>query len=292
MNSIAPSELILNEDKSVYHLHLHKNDIAGTIITVGDPERVDIIAKHLVKIRVKKRNREFYTITGEYKGKDITIISTGIGTDNIDIVFNELNILNKIDVETRSFIDKPENLTILRIGTSGTLREEIPLGSLVISKHAIGLEGLMNFYPINYNNFEKLLNKEITKLLSADFPFLHPYVVSSSEELMELFGSEVIQGITATCQGFYHPQGRFLWTSHNISILETLRKLNLEQTFVSNFEMETSGILGLAKYFGFKASSISLILANRVTNNFIENGEKKMEELIELCLEKLSSELH
>lgn len=288
MNKFPISELILNKDGSVYHLNLFPSDIADTIITVGDPDRVDMIASFFDKILVSKKNREFYTITGIYKSKHITVLSTGIGTDNIDIVLNELNILCKIDLKTLTNLDNPRKLNIIRIGTSGTLSEEIKLGSMLISEYAIGLEGLMNFYPIEYSKMENSYQKIVMESLAENFSFLSPYVVSSSEKLNRIMGEGMLFGITATCQGFYHPQGRFLWTLDNKSILLTLKELKFENKVVTNFEMETSGILGLARYFGHEATSISLILANRVTNEFIENAEDKMRELVELCLNRVS----
>lgn len=287
MNLFPSSELILNKDGSVYHLHLLPTDLADCIITVGDPERVEFISKYFDSIRVKKRNREFYTITGSYQNKEITVISTGIGTDNIDIVFNELAILNKIDLVNKSYLSSTKKLYILRIGTSGTLRNDIPLGTMLLTEYAIGLEGLMNFYPIEYTDFETCLNTEIKSHISEKFQFLNPYTVSSSEKLNSVLKEKMKLGITATCQGFYHPQGRFLWTDKNDSILEALRKVDYNKKVVTNFEMETAGILGLAKYFGFEASSVSLILANRITNEFIDNADEKMDELIRYSLDKL-----
>jgi uridine phosphorylase len=287
MNKIPDSELILNNDGSVYHLHLLATDLADYIITVGDPERVEKISKYFDKILVKKRNREFYTITGIYKFKHITVISTGIGTDNIDIVFNELNILSSIDLEKRERLATPRKLTIIRLGTSGTLCEDIPIDSMLISEYAIGLEGLMNFYPILYSKFENDYQKIVMNSLQNKFSFLTPYIVSSSTLLNEKLGAGMIMGTTATCQGFYHPQGRFLWTEKNDSILTALKTISFKGNRVTNFEMETSGILGLARYFGHEATSISLILANRITNEFSVNAEKKMEEMIELCLERI-----
>ncbi len=289
MKIFPSSELILNKDGSVYHLHLLPNDVADTIITVGDPDRVELIAKHLINIRIKKKNREFYTITGSYKGKEISIISTGIGTDNIDIVFNELNILSKIDLQHLKYLENPRKFNIIRLGTSGTLREDINLGTMLITEYAIGLEGLMNFYKIPYTEIETSLNIEVEQKIQHAFPFLKPYTVGSSELLLNLFKEEMVLGITATCQGFYHPQGRFLWSENNTSILTTLRDVNYKGMKVTNFEMETAGILGLARYFGHEASSISLILANRITNEFIDNAETKMEEMIDYCLTKIST---
>lgn len=287
MDLFPSSELILNSDGSVYHLHLLPDDVAEYIITVGDPERVDSIAKFFDKIRIKKRNREFYTVTGTFQNKEISVISTGIGTDNIDIVFNELAILSKIDLLDKQYKTEPTKYKIIRLGTSGTLREDIPLGTLMISEFAVGLEGLMNFYPIAYSDIEQCLNMEVHKCLQENHSFLKPYVVGSSTLLLNLFEGITAKGFTATCQGFYHPQGRFLWSSNNASILEALRTVQFENRVITNFEMETSGILGLARFFGFEASSLSLILANRITNEFIDNAERKMEEAIEICLNKV-----
>ncbi len=287
MDLFPSSELILNSDGSVYHLHLLPSDVSELIITVGDPDRVEMLAKFFDKIRVKKRNREFYTITGLFKNREITIISTGIGTDNIDIVFNELAVLAKIDLDQKKYLSHPIKYKILRIGTSGTLREEIPLGTLMISEYAVGLEGLMNFYPINYTEFEGCLNNEVERSLLKNHSFLKPYVVGSSSLLLDAFEDVTEKGFTATCQGFYHPQGRFLWTNKNNSVLEALRNVEYKGKLITNFEMETAGILGLSRYFGFESSSISLILANRITNEFIDNAERKMEESIEICLSKL-----
>ncbi len=288
MNNFPKSELILNNDGSVYHLHLLPQDIADTIITVGDPERVDMIAKFFDKILLKKKNREFYTITGIYKSKHISIISTGIGTDNIDIVLNELNVLCKINLNTLEYNSNPRKLNIIRLGTSGTLRQEIPLGSFLISEYALGLEGLMNFYPIKYDTYEREYLHHASSIITKDFEFLHPYIIGSSKELLQSLGNEMLKGTTATCQGFYHPQGRFLWSERNNSILESLSKISFQEKVITNFEMETSAILGLARYFNHEATSISLILANRITNEFIDNAEKKMEELIELCLDNIA----
>ncbi len=287
MNKFPSSELILNNDGSVYHLHLLPEDIAENIITVGDPERVEMIASFFDKILIKKSNREFYTITGIYKSKHITVLSTGIGTDNIDIVFNELHILCSIDLKNKEYLISPKKLNIIRLGTSGTLREDIALGTMLISEYAIGLEGLMNFYPIEFNLFEKNYSEVVKNELNEQFNFLSPYVVGSSTSLNKLFSDGMILGTTATCQGFYHPQGRFLWNTQNKSILEALKTIQYQNKFVTNFEMETSGILGLARYFGHQATSISLILANRITNEFIENAEEKMKEMIAVCLDRI-----
>jgi uridine phosphorylase len=287
MNRFSSTELILNKDGSVYHLHLFANEVSDTIITVGDPERVELISKHLSKIRLKKKNREFYTITGTYKEKEISIISTGIGTDNIDIVFNELNILSKIDTSLQKYVELPRKFNIIRLGTSGTVQEDINLGSMLLTEYAIGLEGLINFYEIPYSENEIGLNNEVKSNIQLSFPYLSPYTVGASNNLLNVFKEDMILGITATCQGFYHPQGRFLWSDHNPSILTALRNINYKGRKVTNFEMETAGILGLARYFGHEACSISLILANRITNEFLNNTETKMEEMIEYSLEKI-----
>ncbi len=288
MVKIAESELILNKNGSIYHLNLLPEQLADTIITVGDPDRVFEVSKYFDSIQFKIQNREFVTHTGTLSNKKITVLSTGIGTDNIDIVFNELYALSAIDFIKRTLLEVPKKLTIIRIGTSGSLRKDIELDSVVISEYALGLEGLMNFYPINYSNLELDFQKKVEHELRNDFSFLSPYFTHSSSILIDQLGKEMIKGITATCQGFYHPQGRSISNNGEFkSILDTLKTIDLNGRHITNFEMETAGILGLSQYFGFDACSISLILANRINQTFSKNAEQKMDELIKNILIKL-----
>lgn len=288
MSKMSQSELILNADGSVYHLKLLPQDIAETIITVGDPERVEMIAAYFDEVFVVKKNREFHTITGKYKSKHITVISTGIGTDNIDIVLNELAILNKIDLSTLEEKQYPKPLSIIRIGTSGTICSDVALGSTIFSDYAIGLDGLMNYYNYKSSEIERKYQEIIQNNLVSDFPFIKPYIVQSSNKLKDKISDGMILGITATCQGFYNPQGRFIWSKNQASILDVLKSISLDGNSVTNFEMESSAILGLSRYFGFEACSVSLILANRITHEFTQNAEEKMKKLIEMCLDRIA----
>ncbi len=289
MNLNSSSELILNTDNSVYHLNLLNEDLNDTIITVGDPERVQKFKKYFDKITCEKQNREFHVISGTSAGKAFTVLSTGIGTDNIDIVFNELNILSKVDLRTRSLKDKPQELKIIRIGTSGTLSEEIALGTYLSTEYAVGLEGLMHYYPVQRKQDELELEQAVNISIKKDFPFINPYVIKASDDLINTFKNICINGITATCQGFYHPQGRFIFNKPIPSVLENLKEINWQGKIITNFEMETAGILGLSRYFNFQASSISLILANRINNQFLENGDAAMNKMIDTIWEELKT---
>lgn len=289
MNLNSSSELILNTDNSVYHLNLLNEELNDTIITVGDPERVQKFKKYFDKITCEKQNREFHILSGTSTGKAFTVLSTGIGTDNIDIVFNELNILSKVDLRTRTLKDKPQELNIIRIGTSGTLSEEIVLGTYLSTEYAVGLEGLMHYYPVQKNQSEIELEQIVNISIKKDFPFINPYAIKASENLLNTFRNICVNGITATCQGFYHPQGRFIFERPVPSVLENLKDINWQGKIITNFEMETSGILGLARYFNFQASSISLILANRISNQFLENGDAAMNKMIDTIWDELKS---
>jgi uridine phosphorylase len=289
MNLQSSSELILNTDNSVYHLNLLNEDLNDIIITVGDPERVQKFKKYFDKITCEKQNREFHVLSGTSAGKAFTVLSTGIGTDNIDIVFNELNILSKVDLRTRSLKENPQELKIIRIGTSGTLSEEISLGTYLSSEYAIGLEGLMHYYPVQKLQTEIELEELVNTSIKKDFLHINAYAIKASENLVKTFSNICKNGITATCQGFYHPQGRFIFNKPVPSILDNLREMNWQGRIITNFEMETAGILGLSKYFNFEASSISLILANRVTNQFLTNGDAAMNKMIDTVWEELKS---
>lgn len=285
---LAQSELILNEDGSIYHLNLLPNEIAHTIITVGDPDRVSDVTKHFDSIEVSKQRREFKTETGIYKGKRLTVISTGIGTDNIDIVFNELDALVNIDFKTRTIKEQFTQLNFIRIGTSGAIQKDISIDSFIISEMAIGFDNLLHFY-----NPEIFLNQEFSKALIKHTNWStyksQPYVVESDSTLLQLFSGENFRrGITATNVGFYGPQGRQLRLSlqdeHLNSKLESFR---FEGKQITNLEMETSGIYGLAKLLGHKAISLNAILANRANGKFSKNPKETVALLIEQTLNKL-----
>lgn len=273
---IPPSELIINPDNSIYHLKLRPDEIADTIITVGDPDRVTMVSKHLDKIHLERSCREFKTITGELAGKPITIISTGIGTDNIDIVFNELDALANIDFNTRLVKDTFRQLTFIRIGTSGAISEKVPLDSFIVSHHAIGFEGLLNFYESDH-----VRNKEIEAQVKTD---LNYYAVDADLKLAQSFSHFAQSGLTITANGFYGPQSRELRLSHKFDIQKIASNINYKGISPTNLEMETAGIYGMAALLGHKAISLNAILANRVTNEFSSQPGETVKRLIEETL--------
>ena len=289
MDLKSSSELILNNDHSVYHLNLCNEDLNDTIITVGDPDRVNKFKKYFDKITCDKSNREFRVLSGTSAGKAFTVLSTGIGTDNIDIVLNELNLLSKVDLRKRELKKEAQLLKIIRVGTSGTFSEEVELGTYLSSEYAIGLEGLMHYYPFQKNNEELELESIVNTHIKRNFPFINAYAIKASSNLVDTLSNICQNGITATCQGFYHPQGRFIFQKPVPSVLDTLREIKWHDRVLTNFEMETAGILGLAKYFEFEACSVSLILANRIKNEFLSNADEAMNMMIDKVWEELRS---
>lgn len=281
---LRESELILNSDGSIYHLALLPGDIAHDIITVGDPDRVDFIAEHFDSIRVNKQNREFKTVTGSYQGKEISIIATGIGTDNIDIVFNELDALVNIDFLSRTVKDEITSLNFYRIGTSGSLHPEIQVDEYVISAYAIGLDALGHYY----NNDSIIDTSSIADLkILKEYPY---YITKGSEQLIYKFGSTYHKGVTITAPGFYAPQGRNLRrNSSNTIDLNQLYKENIEGISFTNLEMETAGIYLLAHFLGHQAISLNAILANRISGTFSIDPTGTVKKLIEKTLELISS---
>ncbi len=286
MRRIPESELILNKDGSIYHLKLLPGQVATTIITVGDPERVKAITKHFDSIEIEIKNREFYTVTGYHREKRLTVISTGIGTDNIDIVFNEIDALFNIDFETRQIKDQLTILEFIRIGTSGTFRPNIDVDSFLVSIAAVGLDGLMSAYSINYTQSESEILQQLPTNIASNFI---PYCTNGNRDLIQLF-DDFIKGITITCAGFYGPQGRTLRIQPRIvNFIETLSDSNTSDYNFTNFEMETAGIYGLSKLLGHKAVSISAILANRANGTFSTTPTETVEKLIEEVLDKIVS---
>lgn len=288
--SLLPSELILNDDGSIYHLNLLPQDISDTIITVGDPDRVEFITKYFDSVEISKRKREFFTQTGFYQGKRITVISTGIGTDNIDIVLNELDALVNIDFDTRQVKQKLSSLNIIRIGTSGSLQGEIPVDSLLISHYAIGFDRLLHYY--NYDSTKYMeLSSAIREHLGEDNPLSDHYVSAGSSELIEKFSSpDTVNGITLTNVGFYGPQGRILRLKLKDERLnDKLANFEFENQKFTNMEMETAGIYGLSELLGHHAISLNAIIANRATGKFSKNPNKTIDSLIRYTLKKLTS---
>jgi len=288
MTKIAASELILNPDGSIYHLNLRPEHIANTIITVGDPDRVDTVTKHFDAIEFTTHKREFKTTTGTYMGKRISVISTGIGPDNIDIVFNELDALVNIDLETRTVKETHTNLDIIRIGTSGSIQSEIPVDSFLISKYGLGLDGMLHAYDC-----EHILEQPIEDAFIAHTNWNHrkarPYVVKNSSELeAKLKSEQTVLGFTATAVGFYGPQGRILRLPiKNIDLNSKMDSFNYQGTLITNLEMETSAIYGMSKLLGHNALSMNAIIANRANGTFSNDPKGTVEKLITYTLQKL-----
>jgi uridine phosphorylase len=288
MNSIKQSELILNPDGSIYHLNLRPENIAKNIIFVGDQDRVDKISKHFDSIEFTTQKREFKTTTGTYKNKRFSVISTGIGPDNIDIVLNELDALVNIDLETRQPKENLTSLNIVRIGTSGSLQADIPVDSFVISSHGLDLNGLLHSYQI-----DEISNIEIENAFVSHTNWsskkAFPLILNNSNELEKKLTSEkTYTGITATAGGFYGPQGRVLRLAiQDPELNHKIDSFNFKGNRITNLEMETSAIYGLSKLLGHKSCSINAIIANRADGSFSKNPGKVVADLIEYALEKL-----
>jgi uridine phosphorylase len=285
---LKESELIINPDGSIYHLNLKPSEVADTIITVGDPDRVASVSKYFDTIEVKKHKREFNTHTGTYKGKRITVISTGIGTDNIDIVFNELDALVNIDFDTREIKTDLKSLDIIRIGTSGAIQENIPINSFLISDLAVGFDSLLHFYD-SEDIQNHTISQEIIKQTNWFDKKSKPYVVKGSSQLIEQFSSaKTVNGFTATNVGFYGPQGRILrLKTQDDDLNSKLSAFNYKDLKITNLEMETAGIYGLSKLLGHNALSLNAILANRSTGEFSDNPSEIVDQLIRYTLDKL-----
>jgi uridine phosphorylase len=290
MSRIAETDLILNDDGSVYHLNLLPEDIADIIITVGDPERVHEVSKHFDRIELKKSKREFTTHTGTIGNKRLTVISTGIGTDNIDIVLNELDALVNIDLKTRLPKTSLQSLNIIRIGTSGAVQADIPLDSLLVSEAAIGLDTLMHYYQHKCSKEEEQLLADFKAVLPSNSLFV-PYVASASEALIGTLANGLPQGITITAPGFYAPQGRHL-RAHTTypELMSAIQSFNSEGKHITNLEMETAGTYGLASVLGHRAISFNIILANRATQQFSKQPQHTIDKCISQVLEKLAAQ--
>ncbi len=286
----AETELILTDDKRVYHINLKAEDVADTVIVVGDQGRVAEISSFFSKIDFKTEHREFVTHTGWYNGKRITVLSTGIGTDNIDIVMNELDAAVNINPETRELNPHLKNLNIIRFGTSGALQQEIPVNGIVVSSHGIGLDGLLNFYEGWKNVNETPISEAFMKHTNWQSNLPYPYCVKGSETLLEKFKNGNHVGITATAPGFYGPQGREIRlkaSSKNLN--ELLTSFDHNGLKITNFEMETSALYGLGAMLGHNCLTACVIIANRVRKEFTKDYKKSIELLIENSLERLTA---
>lgn len=286
MQRIAESELILNSRGAIYHLDLLPEELADTIITVGDPFRVKEVSRHFDIIETERHHREFVTHTGMLGRKRLSVISTGIGTDNIDIVLNELDALVNIDFATRTINPDLTSLNIIRIGTAGSLQSEIPVDSFVASTHGLGLDNLLNYYRLDHNDEEKQLLQSFITQTQLHTQVCQPYISGASYSLLKHFVSGFHQGITVTCPGFYGPQGRVLRLGiKNPELINNLTAFHFGQHRIANFEMETAGLYGMSKLLGHHCLSLSAIVANRIHKQFSKDGHLLMENLIKQTLE-------
>jgi uridine phosphorylase len=287
MGKISETDLILNEDGSVYHLSLLPKHIADTVIAVGDPGRVYQVSKYFDEVEFEMNKREFITHMGYYKNKKITVISTGMGTDNVEIFLTELDALVNIDLKTREPKSRKKKLKIIRIGTSGALQEDIPLGSHLVSEYAVGLDNLMCFYDLKMDDLESSLADDIQK--AVELPFT-PYVVKGSAILLKQLAADMIKGNTVTCPGFYAPQGREIRIAAKFPNL--LKNLNYYHNktsdfWLTNFEMETSAYYALGRLLGHEVLSVNAIIANRIKNKFSKEPNKVIDSLIVKILDRI-----
>lgn len=284
---IAESDLIINPDGSIYHLNLLPGDVADHVITVGDPDRVGEVSKYFDKIELKKGKREFLTHTGYIGKKRVTVLSTGIGTDNIDIVFNELDALVNIDFDTREVKKHLTSLNIIRVGTSGTVQPDIPVGTILASSYGLGMDALMNYYYHELTGDERSLMDDL-KGHFGHLKNINPYLTTANDSLLNTIGKNMHHGITITAPGFYAPQGRMVRAKNSIpDFISLINSFNSNQHRITNLEMETAGIYALAKVLGHKALSVNAILASRVKFEFSSNPNKVVEDAIKMVLERI-----
>ncbi|MBE9597688.1 nucleoside phosphorylase [Pedobacter sp. MC2016-24] len=287
-NKISEADLIINPDGSIYHLNLLPEDVADTIITVGDPDRVTEITKHFDSIELKKGKREFLTQTGYLGKKRITVISTGIGTDNIDIVFNELDALVNIDFKSRKVKKELTALNIIRIGTSGAIQPDIPMGTILASSFGLGLDALMHYYVHELSGDERSILNGLNTHLSQ-IKGIHPYLSAADSDLLNTVAADMDKGITVTAPGFYAPQGRQVRAKNTVpNLVHQLNTFRQGNYRITNLEMETAGIYAMAKVLGHKALSVNAILASRVNFEFSSNPGKVVAQAIKMVLDKLS----
>jgi uridine phosphorylase len=290
MQSIPESELIINSRGAIYHLDLRPEEMATAILTVGDPDRVDRVSQHFDSIEHRSHHREFVSHTGRIGKKRLTVVSTGIGTDNIDIVLNELDALVNIDFSTRTVKKNLTPLTIIRMGTSGSLQKDIPVDSFVASTHGLGIDNLLNFYRHDASEEESELLHSFATQTQLHHRLAQPYISGASATLLRHFTSGFHHGITVTCPGFYGPQGRVLRLGlTQPELIDRLTGFAYGPHRITNFEMETAGIYGLGKLLGHHCLSLSAIVANRVLGTFSRDGQAAVEQLIRKTLDIVSA---
>ena len=289
MKYYEPSELIINPDGSAFHLHITPQQLAQKVILVGDPGRVALVASHFTNIECDVQSREFHTITGTYEGKRITVLSTGIGCDNIDIVVNELDALTNIDFETRTQKSPLRSLEIVRIGTCGGLQPNTPVGSFIISAKSIGFDGLLNFYAGRNQVCDLDFENAFTQYMNWNPQLCAPYVIDADKELTQrIAGDDMVRGVTISCGGFYGPQGREL----RIPLADPTQNQKVESFEhegwkITNFEMESSALAGLSRLLGHKATTCCMVIANRLIKEANPNYKNSIDTLIKIVLERI-----
>lgn len=293
MSRIAESELIINDRGAVYHLDLKPDEIGSTVITVGDPDRVKEVSKYFDRIEVKRQHREFVSHTGYVGKKRLTVLSSGIGPDNIDIVINELDALVNIDFEKREIKKELRSINIIRIGTSGSLQADIPVDSFVASTHGLGIDNLLNFYRHEHNDEEQQLLQSFVTHTQIHGQIGDPYISSGAASLIKHFVTDFHRGITVTCPGFYGPQGRVLRLGvKNPDLVNRLTDFRFGQHRITNFEMETSAIYGLGRLLGHNCLAVNAIVANRVVKEFSKDGKAAVERLIVKFIEIFDEQIN
>ena len=287
---IAESELIINDDGSVFHLHLKPEELADTVILVGDPGRLDMVSEYFDNTDFRHQSREFVSVTGTYKGKRMTVLSTGIGTDNIDIVMNELDALANIDFSTREVKQQKRSLNVVRIGTSGAIQKDIPLGSFVFSHISVGCDGLMNWYADRDSIALTGIEEAFKQHTNWNRHLPDPYFVRAGQKMIDLFKDCTIKGMTIAASGFYGPQGRVLRMPLAMpDMLETFESFNYEGERVTNFEMEGSAVAGIASHLGHNAGTVCCIIANRHIGTSNPDYKPQVRKLVELALDRLAT---
>ena len=286
---IPESELIINDDGSAFHIHLKPEELADKVILVGDPGRVDMVGEFLEEKEFRHASREFVSITGKYKGSRITVLSTGIGTDNIDIVLTELDSLANVDFKTREVRPEHRCLTILRIGTTGAIQPDIPLGSFIFSEISVGCDGLLNWYAdrdkVNIHEMEEAFKKHT----HWDSRLSSPYFVKAGQRLIDAFRDCTVKGVTISAQGFYGPQGRVVRLPLAMpDMLETFESFRFGEYRITNFEMESSAVAGLAAHLGHEAGTVCCAIANRYLKDSNTNYKPRVRQLVELSLDKMA----
>lgn len=289
MSLLAVPDLILNNNGSVYHICMRPEDLADTVIVVGDPQRVFEISEHFTGIDHRAANREFISHTGYFRGKRVTALSTGIGTDNCDIVMHELDALANFDLQTRTQKDRHRSLTIVRLGTSGAIQPDVPVDSFVLSTHAAGLDNLLHFYKGTADIIDREMASAFADFTKWPKELSKPYFIKGTDRLIELFKHGAVPGITATAPGFYGPQGRFLRLPlTDPDMVKKLREFSHNGLRIVNFEMETSAIYGLGTLMGHETATLCAVIANRATGDYNPDHKKAVNSLIEMALDRIT----